>query len=156
MKKPALMLVLLCASLCAAAQSNEIYKWVDADGNVHYGDRPDGSDNAPVEILEIASARTSPERVQADVEERLERQEERDEAKKLEEEARQEAAQAQAERDSQREQCAAYRARLQKFNTARRLYRTDENGERIYLDETQMQQTRSDLQALIAETCTGS
>ncbi|HUS24927.1 MAG TPA: DUF4124 domain-containing protein [Candidatus Binatia bacterium] len=33
----ALMLSML---LCASVQAAEVYKWVDSDGKVHYGDRP--------------------------------------------------------------------------------------------------------------------
>jgi len=155
MKQPILLLVLLCASLAAGAQTSEIYKWVDADGNVHYGDRPDRVDGNPVEVIEIASARTNPVAVQEGVSARLARQEERAEEKELEAQAEEEAAEAQREREAKKEQCAAYRARLERFNTARRLYRTDENGERIYLDEAQMQQTRDDLRANIQENCAG-
>jgi hypothetical protein len=33
-----IMLALL--GICAAAHAGDVYKWVDAAGNVHYGDRP--------------------------------------------------------------------------------------------------------------------
>lgn len=35
-----LMMILLLAGGCAAANAGEVYKWVDKDGKVHYGDRP--------------------------------------------------------------------------------------------------------------------
>lgn len=38
MIKRSLLLIILCASACAAQA--EIYKWVDADGKIHYGDVP--------------------------------------------------------------------------------------------------------------------
>ncbi len=47
-------MVLLCASLCAGAQTSEIYKWVDSNGNVHYGDRPNGGGDGPVEALSLS------------------------------------------------------------------------------------------------------
>ena len=153
MKKPALMIALLCTSLCAGAQTSEIYKWVDANGNVHYGDRPDGVEGNPVEIVEIASARTSSVAVRAGIDARLSRQEEREKEKQTEAEAREGAAEAQRERDAVKEQCANYRAELERLSYARRLYKTDDNGERIYLDESEMQQTRDELQARIRETC---
>ena len=155
MKKPALTIALLCVSLAAVAQTSDIYKWVDADGNVHYGDRPDGVSNAPVEVVQIASSRTNAARVQAGIDARLEREEAREEARAVEAEAQEEAATAQADRDALRAQCANWRAQMEKVNYSRRLYKTDENGERIYMSDEQMAQTRAELQAKIDETCAG-
>lgn len=35
-----LAVAVFIALLCAAAQAGEVYKWVDKDGVVHYGDQP--------------------------------------------------------------------------------------------------------------------
>ena len=35
-----LMMILLLTGGCAAANAGEVYKWVDPQGKVHYGDRP--------------------------------------------------------------------------------------------------------------------
>lgn len=155
MKKSTLTIVLLCASLCATAQTNEIYKWVDADGNVTYGDRPDSDDGAAIETVQIASSRTNPTSVQAGIDARHEREEQRAQQREEEAKAQQEAEKLEAEHRAQQEQCAAYRERMVKFTNARRLYKTDENGERAFLDAAETQKARSDLQARIDETCAG-
>ncbi len=35
-----LIITILLAGFCAAVSAGDVYKWVDKDGNVHYGDRP--------------------------------------------------------------------------------------------------------------------
>lgn len=35
-----LIVTILLAGCCAAVSAGEVYKWVDRDGKVHYGDRP--------------------------------------------------------------------------------------------------------------------
>lgn len=155
MKKSAFTLVLLCVSICASAQTSEIYKWVDADGNVTYGDRPDGERGAPTETVQIASRRTNPASVQAGIDARLERKEERAKQKEEEAEAEREAAEANAELEAQRERCAANRAKMVQLTNARRLYKTDENGERAFLDAAETEKARSDLQARVDESCAG-
>lgn len=52
---PALLLLLLLPSVCVAAG---IYKWRDADGNIHYGDRPPPESAA--QSLDIDSAPSQP------------------------------------------------------------------------------------------------
>jgi hypothetical protein len=42
-----LLVLLLPLTVCGAA---EVYKWLDENGNVHYGDQPAGKDAIPVHI----------------------------------------------------------------------------------------------------------
>jgi len=130
--------------------ASEIYKWVDDDGQVHYGDRPTGVDTE--KRLTIASRPTNPEAVQAEVQARLAAQEARSEAKTeqqkgpTQEELRAEAA-------DRAQKCTTYRERQKRFIESRHLYREDENGERVYLDEAQMDQARQRAQDQVDEYC---
>lgn len=64
------------------------------------------------------------------------------------------AAEAKANEAAQNQKkCESYRARLKTFVESRRLYRQDENGERVYLDEQQTQDARQRVEELIAEHC---
>ena len=136
--------------MAGIAFAGEIYKWTDEQGNVHYGDRPTGAETE--ERLAITSKSTDPAKVQAQVQARQTAR-----ASAAEEEAAEPqgptpeelAAQAK-ERD---EKCATYKARLQKFLTSRRLYREDENGERVYLDENEMLAARERVQGQVEEYC---
>jgi hypothetical protein len=49
-----LFVVTLLVAASAAAQDSKLYRWVDKDGHVHYGDQPGANSNAsPVNIRSI-------------------------------------------------------------------------------------------------------
>jgi hypothetical protein len=57
------LLSLSLTTLIAAQASAEIYKWVDADGNVHFGDRPkDPAQARNAEQVEVVESYQPPER----------------------------------------------------------------------------------------------
>ncbi len=144
-------IIVLCAlilGMSGAAFANEIYKWTDTEGNVHYGDRPSGDPSE--ERVHITYKRTNPSAVTARVQARRENDEIRREAAadeaKSEEDLR-------AERAERKAKCDDYRAKLETMVTSRTLYREDENGERVYLDETERQEARQRAEELVAEYC---
>ncbi len=150
MRSRAIVIVtFLALALTGSALASEIYKWTDAEGNLHYGDIPAGMQS---ERLSIKSKSTNSARVQATTQARLDASvKQREQAAKLPagptpEELRAEAAQ-------RAEQCTAHRAQLQKFLTSRRIYREDENGERVYMDEAEMQATRERAENQVEEYC---
>jgi hypothetical protein len=143
-------MLLLATGMSASVSASEIYKWTDADGNVHYGDRPSGADS---EVrLQIASQPTDPARIQAQAVARNEQaavaREAKDSAPKgpSKEEL-------QAEARERAKQCETYRARLESFIQSRRLYREDDKGERVYLDEAEMRAAREKVQHQVEEYC---
>jgi Domain of unknown function (DUF4124) len=129
----------------------EIYKWVDADGNVQYGDRPSGM---PSEVrLQIASEPTDPARLQAQAARQQEEQkfvEEAEEKNKPQGPTREEIRAAAREKA---DKCNTYRERLNAFVRARHLYREDEKGERVYLDEAETQAARDKVESQVNEYC---
>ncbi len=138
--------------LAGTASAGEIYKYVDENGNITYGDRPTGS---PTEQrMNIVSRSTNPTQVQASVdatlelEERLEQAREKREEKKAEEA---EAATAEAQRAAK---CAENQNRLRTYNESRRLYREDASGERVYLDDNEREDAKQHVRGLIDEFCT--
>lgn len=152
MKIFAQILTMLSLMLLGSAFASEIYKWTDKDGNVHYGDRP-SDEVEQAQAIVIASSRTDPEAVNAAIESRRERDTARTEARTAAKEAEQAAAEERAAAEEQAKLCDQYRARLEKYVTSRRLYKLDDAGERVYLDDAQMQQARADLQQRIVESC---
>jgi hypothetical protein len=145
-------LFLACLAMSAVAVSaGEIYKWTDADGNVHFGDRPSG---AATEVhLAINSSPTDPERVRATVQARNDARNERNERKAAAAEAEPTAEELRAQEAERKQKCSTYKERLQKFVTSRRLYREDENGERVYLDEEETLAARAQVQEQVLEYC---
>ena len=146
------LFVIATASLLVGgtALSGEIYKWTDADGNVHYEDRPVGDD---VERLKVISSNTDSDAVQASVEARHDREAARSEARSKRDEDDQAAAEARAEAAQRDVKCQESRSRMQTYLQSRRLYKQDDAGERVYLDEDQTTQARADAQEMIQKYC---
>ena len=57
------------------------------------------------------------------------------------------------QRQERAEQCADARERLQRHAVARRMYRVDENGERVYLDDAEIAAARDRAEQKVAEYC---
>lgn len=137
-------------ALSSAAVAGDIYKWVDENGNVHYGDKPVSTQS---ERMAINSRPTDTTRVAAQTQARIQA---RTEAREAEAEAAangpsEEELQAQAA--ERRQACERSRADMQRLVTSRRIYREDESGERVYLDESEMQATRQRVEDQISEFC---
>ena len=146
------LIVISTASLLVGgtALSGEIYKWTDADGNVHYEDRPIGDD---VERLKVISSNTDNDTVQASIEARHDREAVRSEARSKRNEDEQAAAEAKAEAAQRNVKCQESRARMESYLQSRHLYKQDDAGERVYLDEDQTMQARADAQEMIQKYC---
>lgn len=142
--------VILALATAGMAFANDIYKWTDEQGTVHYGDRPTG--DASEERLAISSKPTNPSNIQAQVQARQEAAAAAKESTASEPAGpSEEELQAQAREREQK--CETYKARLQKFVTSRRLYREDENGERVYLDDDEAQAARERVENQVQEYC---
>ncbi len=141
----------ICAALAIAghAVANDIYKWTDAEGNVHYEDRP--TEDGTAERVDIKSRPTDRSRIAAMQDARRTARQEEAKAEAASNEPTPE--QLRAEREERAKQCSAYKERLQTMVQSRRLYREDENGERVYLDEAEMEAAREDAAAKIDEFC---
>lgn len=148
-------LALLCAvtamTVAGGAMANEIYKWTDENGTVHYGDRPSGA--ATEERLAMTFTRTDNAAVQQRVQARVEATATRQEARSAAAQAQVEAAEKEAEAAERAERCDKARARLEQFLQSQRLYRMDENGERVYLDDAQRETARQKAEEQITEYC---
>jgi len=142
MTKTRLLVSVSVAALLASgmAGAGEIYKWTDADGNVHYEDRPTG--DAAVEHLDIVTKNTDNSIVQARI----------DENRKARAAARQVASEAppemtqeeiRAEQEQRHAKCQQYRDQLQSFLRSQRLYQEDDAGERTYLSEDEIMAART-------------
>lgn len=154
-KRMACLAAALALASASGAVASDIYKWTDAEGNVHYGDRAPG--NVDAERVDIQSRPTNRAEVTARVEarrearERLLTEQESRQAQEAGSEISPEEQKRLAEERAQK--CQMYKDRLQTFVQSRRLYRQDENGERVYLDEQEMQAARENVQNKVQEFC---
>ncbi len=143
------VLALSIASI-GTLSATEIYKWTDEEGIVHFVDSPTGA--AGEEHLAIRSRPTDPARVQAAV------QTEAD-AQTLRAEEKANAPQGPtpeellADARERQEQCNKFTDRQVQFIDNRRIYRMDENGERVYYDEEEMAAARTNVDNLVERFC---
>lgn len=150
----AVVVSILAVTLGAgAAIASEIYRYTDAEGNIHYVDRPTG---APTEqLVPIASKPTNPAQVQARTQTRYGRDAAGEDAagEGADEAARPTRAERAAAAKERADKCQKYRDQLETYVTSRRLYREGADGEREYLDEKEILEARSKTEELVVEYC---
>ena len=147
--------------VCSTVSASDIYRYVDENGNISYGDRPTG------EPTEQRMAMVSQPTNNAAVQERYnarygqaaeETTEETPEVNggigdRLAEEEPMTRAQRVAAARERDAKCEKYRGQLETLVSARRLFRQDDNGERVYLEGDEVMQARAKAQDLITEHC---
>lgn len=131
--------------LAAAA---EIYRWVDEDGRVHYTDRPQHSDQAPLNVKPLRPA------ADPDLELRRER---RDRLLRIlsEDRERERAAQAQhhRERTAREHDCRLARNELSDLERGGVFYELGDQGERRYLSQDQVKQRKDRWRSEVQRLC---
>jgi hypothetical protein len=137
------------ASLASAAG---VYKWVDEQGRVHYGERPPVRTQAqemqikeaPLEDLPVEDDGAA----RSDTTQRL--------LRAFEDEREQKKAQQQKRRDEQEKRqrnCALARDRLRRYQSASSLYNLDKQGERRFLSDAERTAYEQSAQQDVARWC---
>jgi hypothetical protein len=139
--------VLWCALLLgwSAMASAVVYKWVDVDGKVMYGDNPpDGVHAEVVELLGTHNSRSAgtapgtasaPQPAVPAAEKTLKKAVDTDVAQ------------------TRDKQCAEAQERYKKLIEGRRLYKTGDNGERQYLTSQEIDSERLNAKRDLDEIC---
>jgi hypothetical protein len=143
--------VLLCAALIAwsGLASAVVYKWVDAQGKVQYGDRPpDGVKAEVVELLGNRAAHTAPARPaptssQSTAAPRNPANKEAADKQAIDQDVSQ----------TRDKQCADAQERYKKLIEGRKLYKTGADGERQYLSSEEIDQQRLDAKRDVDAIC---
>jgi hypothetical protein len=142
--------VLLCAALIvwSAVASAVVYKWTDAQGNVHYGDQPPNGVQA--EVVEglgnhISSLNAAPPPARPAAQPAAAGTAAKD--KPFDAAAADEATAARAK------QCADAQARLKQAIEGRHLFKAGPNGERDYLTSDQIDAERADAKKEVDTVC---
>lgn len=134
-------LLLILLPLLATA---EIYRWTDAKGTLHYGERPPAGaqkvDVRPQVIERDAATQAREERT------------ERFFGARREEQAKT-AVEAQQKQSSRNERCRALRSNLGTLNSGRKLYYRDDKGERVFYSDEQLNTARRKIDARLAADC---
>lgn len=145
-------LLTLLATLCACtALASDIYRYIDENGNVIYVDRPTG--NPGETRLDVSSRNTDNAVVQTRVRTRQDTAIANMESDAAEDAAKLARSEKLAIAAANQQQCQTYRTRLDTLVASGKIYREDENGERVYLNDAESQEARDRVQRLIDETC---
>lgn len=152
MNRVGIITIALLAIIFSSAANAEIFKWVDANGKVHYSDR---KTSAQAQTLNVNTGTETLGHAGQDVEERLMQQQkyvnflqsERVERKEKREEAQQ-------EEDKKRKLCAAMRDQLNGYDQSKyRWYELDEkSGERKFLSEEKIEAKKKQLNSEIKKS----
>ncbi len=130
-----------------------IYKWVDEDGQVHYGLKPLAKDATEVKIRDryIDSGTEKPA---ATTQERVERQKRFVDALKAEEKSiRDEKAKKDEEENQRFLRCVAARNQLKRAEQSAALYNKDKQGNRVILTDAQHKKYMQQARARVAKWC---
>jgi hypothetical protein len=133
--------------LCCAGVEAGVYRWVDEDGKVHYGDRPGGAESAEEVTVKQEKGADQPASGEGNREQTRQRLLEQYEKDRLEKKAA--AAQRKKEQARRNRNCAIARDRLKAYERSA-LYDLDEDGERVYLSDDEreraLEEAREDVQ----------
>lgn len=137
--------------LASAAASADVYKFVDAHGNVLYTDKPA---TLPAERLSVQTRKTDTVEVQARQEADLARIQAANQAstQNAQKQADKQAATQATEKDKA-DRCIKARERYDKYMSSQRLYETDANGERRYLSDAELTAARNSAKTSMDELC---
>ncbi len=141
----------LAALLLPALASAQLYKWVDKDGKVHYGDQPPpaaasksiaappaGPAGAPAAKAAPKAGDKAAEKGKSETKAGLSPEE----AKK------------QAKADAER--CAAAKQNLAAIATGARVTVVDDKGNTVILDDKQVEERRARAREAVADSCKGT
>jgi hypothetical protein len=141
-----------CAALAlSAVASAAVYKWVDAEGRVHYSDLPP-SDQA--QIVNIISRPTNREQIAART---SSDQKQRGAGGQQQGKQKQDQAAAQAVSadvaKSRAKQCDEAKERYRVAVDSHKMYKVGANGERQYLNDSELSQARLNARRELDESC---
>jgi len=132
-----LLLSLVLGLLLVEAVQAGVYRWVDDQGRVHFGDRSPGDQATELELSRPAPKPGQIDQQQLDAERKAARQKLLDSFDEERQQQRQEAQKREVEAQKQRQNCAAARDRLRRYENASSLYQPLEDGGRRVLSKTE-------------------
>jgi len=152
-----MFLALLVASTTATAQ---MYKWIDKDGKVRYGDTPPAgtktsSISAPAPAPAPPASKGAKDAKDAKKGPLTPAEKEQEYRKRQADNAKAaEKAEAEAlQKTNRNKDCERAREHLRTLQSGQRISRSDANGERVYLDDAQIAQEIGQAQQSLQQLC---
>ncbi len=143
-----LTLSLLCAS--GGAIAGKIYKWTDSEGNVHYGERPPTTQAREIKVPDAppASQHSSPSGNSLQETNKLLDAMQKERQQKAEKKAA-----AEKERKAREANCSRAKRRLAAYTIGGRIYEIDDQGERSYLSDADIDKRKQAAQKEVDQWC---
>jgi hypothetical protein len=144
----ALTAVALASVALAGPASAALYKWTDANGRVVYSDQPPpAGSGATAEVLRAPPPPANPNAVKEmaakDADFRKRQTDRADDAKKAEK--------SKADADRRTDNCAQLRGQAKLMTADELVYRMNEKGERVYMDDAAKAKERERIEGLMRE-----
>lgn len=134
------------------AVAAKVYKWVDKEGNVHYGaQKPEGSGGAQEMRIKVKEPAFE-EPVQADTKAKKGGSESKEEKVKVSSQKEKEEIE-KKNAEIRKKNCSIAKKRMASINAGGRLYEVDEKGERKFWDDTTKKAKQAEAQSMINEWC---
>ena len=140
--------ILLCMFM-SAAFAQQVYKWVDKDGHVHYSQMPPANKSDHAKSIDVTPQASDPAGVAA-----AQNLEQQMQARDKQAATEQQQADAAARKKAQQQQrCAALKEELQILEQSGPVATVDASGKRTYLSDAQHTQKEQQLQSVINQQC---
>ncbi len=145
--KTLILSLLIALLLPTAAFAGKVYKWVDAQGNVQFGDQPQRDTNAE----EVPIQKFTPDKTYLDRMEGVKKDQEKTD--KQQQEQQQDAAALEEMAKRQKEYCEQAQKNLEVLQRSPRVSMQDKDGNTVYLDSEQREAELKKNQDIIKENC---
>jgi len=144
-----LMLTMLLCACMAAASADQVYRWVDKDGHVHYSQTPPASTAVHANSMDVSAPPPDPTGQQ-----NAQNLVQQMQVQNQQAQVAQQQAQAKAQRQAQQQQrCNQLKAQLQILEQVGIVATVDAQGKRTYLSDAQHAQQEQQLQVEINKEC---
>ncbi|HET7176018.1 MAG TPA: DUF4124 domain-containing protein [Gammaproteobacteria bacterium] len=140
------------AAFSLSAGADQVYRWVDKDGHVHYSQTPPSSTGVNAQTLNINPPPPDPTGLQNDqklAQQNQDRDKQAQDAQKKDQAAEQQQAQ-------QKKECDFLEQRLQVLEQSARVSTVDAQGNKNYVSDSDRAKQEQDLQDQIDKNCSSS
>ena len=140
------ILCVICLLFSPVLQA-EIYKWVDEQGNTHYGDKP-VKDSEEIDVDTAKKGHIKPDRHREEKQRNLLETYDDDNARRAEKDAKNK-----KKKEDLKRRCERTKDQLRRYERARYIYDYDKEGNKIILSDDQRAKDTDNLRQTIKRNC---
>lgn len=146
-----LFLLLMLLGATSTTYAGKVYKWVDSEGNVHYGERPPTGQGEQMRVPRSSPYQPAPTPSSSNKMDATNKlldsiESERKEKQQAEQKAT-------AEKEAKAKNCSKAKSYAASLRQGGRRFEVDEQGNRNYLDEAEIQKRLNEAEAMVKKWC---